>query len=251
MLPFERREKIIELLETEKTVTVEGLAARLYVSCATLRRDLQLMEEEGRIRRTRGGAVLPAQRFQDIPLLARRQERMLEKQAIARAAARFFFPGDTLILDASTSALSLSEHLKTMESLTVITSGLLTAQAFSVPGRQVLCTGGILRENSASLAGEDALSFLHRHHGTWTVFSCRGLTETGIWESAPEEAAVKRCMLEAGERHMLLCDSAKLNKYFLCRSGELKSLHVLVTDKLPEGPLLAALQTANVRIVVA
>jgi DeoR family glycerol-3-phosphate regulon repressor len=251
MLPFERREKIMALLEAEKAITVESLASRLYVSGATLRRDLQLLEEEGCIRRTRGGALLPVQRVQDIPLYARRQERMQEKQAIARAASRFFAPGDTLILDASTSALALSEELKIMDSLTVVTSGLLTAQAFAVPGRQVLCTGGTLRENSASLTGEDAAVFLKSHHGTWTVFSCRGLTAEGVWESAPEEAALKRSMLDAGEKHMLLCDATKLNQYFLCRTGDLTRLHVLVTDKMPEGTLLAALHEANVRIVVA
>jgi DeoR/GlpR family transcriptional regulator of sugar metabolism len=251
MLPFERREKIMSLLEAEKAATVHSLASRLFVSGATLRRDLQMLEDEGRIRRTRGGASLPVQRVQDIPLYARRQERMAEKQGIARAAARFFEPGDTLILDASTTALALSEELKAMDSLTVVTSGLLTAQAFAVPGRQVLCTGGTLRENSASLTGEDAMAFLRNHHGTWTVLSCRGLTAEGFWESSPEEAALKRCMLDAGEKHMLLCDAAKLNRYFLCRTGELNRLHVLVTDKMPEGMLLSTLKEANVRIVVA
>ncbi len=251
MLPFERRERIISLLEAEKAATVESLAARLYVSGATLRRDLQVLEEEGRIRRTRGGAALPVQRMQDIPLYARRQERMPEKQAIVQAAARFFSPGDTLILDASTTVLALSEALKSMDSLTVVTSGLLTAQAFAVPGRQVLCTGGALRENSASLTGEEAVAFLRNHHGTWTVLSCRGLTAEGVWESAPEEAAIKRSMLDAGDKHMLLCDATKLNQYFLCRTGELKRFDVLVIDKMPEGAVLSALHEANVRIIVA
>jgi DeoR/GlpR family transcriptional regulator of sugar metabolism len=56
-------------------------------------------------------------------------------------------------------------------------------------------------------------------------------------------------MLDAGEKHMLLCDAAKLNQYFLCRTGELTRLHILVTDRIPEGALLTALQEANVRIV--
>ncbi len=251
MLTFERREKIVSMLEAEKSATVKSLASRLYVSGATLRRDLQALEEEGRIRRTRGGAALPVQHLKDIPLYARRQERMPEKQAIAQAAAHFFSPGDTLIFDASTTVLALAEPLKEMNSLTVITSGLLTAQAFAVPGRQVLCTGGILRENSASLTGEDAASFLRGHHGTWTVLSCRGITPDGFWESAPEEAAVKRCMLAAGDKRMLLCDAAKLDRYYLCRTGELNRLHVLVTDKMPKGTLLLALNAANVQIVVA
>ena len=251
METFMRREKIMALLEAEKSATVESLASRLYVSGATLRRDLQALEGEGRIRRTRGGATLPAGLMQEIPLYARRQENMAEKQLIAKAAARFFKPGDSLVLDASTTVLALHEPLKQLNALTVLTSGLLTAQAFSGPGRQVMSTGGILRENAASLTGEDATAFLRGHHGTWTVLSCRGLTPDGFWESTPEEAALKRCMLESGDRHMLLCDSTKMDRYFLCRTGELKSIHVLVTNRLPQGPLLAALAEARVKVVVA
>ena len=251
MIPYERRERIVSLLEERKTITVESLAKELFVSGATLRRDLQILEEEGRIRRTHGGAALPLHSMQDIPLLARRMERMPEKQLIARAAARFISPGDTLILDASSTVLALGEALRDMGSLTIISSGLLTVQAFAVPGRRVMCTGGMLRENSASLAGVDAAAFLQDHHGTWSIVSCRGLTTDGLWESVPEEAAIKRCMLDSGDRHMLLCDASKLNQFYLCKTGDLRRIDILITDNYPEGDILFALQNAHVEIVVA
>ena len=251
MIPLERREKIISLLEERKLATVEALAKELYVSGATMRRDLQILEEEGRIRRTHGGASLPLQSMQDLPLLYRRMERRTEKEAIARAAARFISPGDTLILDASTTVLALSEALHDMGSLTIISSGLMTVQAFAAPGRRVLCTGGMLRENSASLAGVDAAAFLRDHHGTWSIVCCRGLTADGLWESVPEEAAIKRCMLDSGEKHMLLCDASKLNQYYLCKTCDLRRINVLVTNEMPQGLLLTALQEAHVEIIVA
>ncbi|MBN1776929.1 MAG: DeoR/GlpR transcriptional regulator [Clostridiales bacterium] len=250
MIPFVRREYIISLLEDKKMLTVETLAKELFVSGATMRRDLQFLEKEGRIRRIHGGAALPLQSMQDMPLLSRRMERKAEKQAIAKAAARFISPGDTLILDASTTVLALGEALRDMGSLTIISSGLLTVQAFAVPGRRVMCTGGMLRENSASLAGVDAAAFLRDHHGSWSVVSCRGLTHDGLWESVPEEAAIKRCMLDAGDRHMLLCDSSKFNQYYLCKTDELRRIDVLVTDRQPQGTLLNALRQANVEIVL-
>ena len=208
------------------------------------------MQEEGRIRRTHGGAALPLQSMQDLPLLFRQMERMSEKQSIARAAARYISPGDTLILDASTTVLSLSEALRDTGSLTIISSGLLTVQAFAVSGRRVLCTGGMLRENSASLAGVDAAAFLRDHHGTWSIVSCRGLTPEGLWESVPEEADIKRCMLDASEKHMLLCDASKMNLYYLCKTADLRRIDVMITDTQPQGALLSALRDANVEIVV-
>lgn len=250
MIPFERREHIVSLLEVRKMATVEALAKELFVSGATLRRDLQVLEEEGRIRRTHGGAALPLQSMQDMPLLSRRMERKIEKEAIARAAARFIAPGDTLILDASTTVLALSDALRDLGSLTIISSGLLTVQAFAVPGRHVMCTGGMLRENSASLAGVDAADFLRDHHGTWSVVSCRGLTPEGFWESVPEESAIKRYMLDAGDKHMLLCDASKFNQYYLCKTGDLKRIDVLVTDRLPQGALMDALREAQVEIIL-
>jgi len=251
MIPFERRERIVALLEDRKMVTVEALAKELFVSGATLRRDLQLLEEEGRIRRIHGGAALPLQSMQDMPLLSRRMERKAEKQAIAKSASRFISPGDTLILDASSTALALGEALRDMGSLTIISSGLLTVQAFAAPGRRVMCTGGMLRENSASLAGVDAAAFLRDHHGTWSVVSCRGLTPDGLWESVPEEAAIKRCMLDAGDRHMLLCDCSKFNQYYLCKTDQLQRIDILVTDRQPQGAMLDALREAQVEIIIA
>ncbi len=251
MIPLERREHIINLLEERKMVTVEALAKELFVSGATLRRDLQALEEEGRIRRTHGGAALPLQSMQDMPLLSRRMERKVEKQAIAKAAARFISPGDTLILDASTTVLAISEALQDMGSLTIISSGLLTVQAFATAGRHVMCTGGMLRENSASLAGVDAAAFLRDHHGTWSVVSCRGLTADGLWESVPEEAAIKRAMLDAGDKHMLLCDASKFYEYYLCKTCDLRRIDILVTDVMPQGELLNALAEAHVQVVVA
>ena len=186
-----------------------------------------------------------------MPLLSRRMERKTEKQAIARAAARFISPGDTLILDASTTVLALNEALRDMGSLTIISSGLMTVQAFAAPGRRVLCTGGVLRENSASLASEDAAAFLRDHHGTWSIVCCRGLTVEGLWESVPEEAAIKRCMLDVGEKHMLLCDASKMNQYYLCKTSDLCRIDVLVTNTAPQGALLRALEEAHVEIIIA
>ena len=251
MIPLERREKIVSLLEERKMATVEALAGELFVSGATLRRDLQILEEEGRIRRTHGGAALPLQSMQEMPMLSRRMERRSEKQSIAHAASRLISPNDTLILDSSTTALALGTAMRDMGSLTVISSGLLTVQAFAVPGRSVLCTGGMLRENSASFAGVDAEAFLRDHHGTWSIISCRGLTVEGLWESVPEEAAIKRCMLDSGDKHMLLCDASKFNQYFLCKTCDLRRIDILVTNAHPQGGLLDALNAADVKIVIA
>ena len=251
MIPFERRELIVAKLEERKTVTVEVLAKELFVSGATMRRDLQVLEEEGRIRRIHGGAALPLQSMQDMPLLSRRMERKSEKVSIAKAAARFISPGETLILDASSTVLALGEALRDIGSLTIISSGLLTVQAFTVPGRHVMCTGGMLRENSASLAGVDAAAFLRAHHGTWSIVSCRGLTHDGLWEIVPEEAAIKRCMLDAGDKHMLLCDASKFNQYYLCKTDELRRIDVLITDRMPDDTLRDALIKAQVEIILA
>ena len=159
MIPLERREKIVSLLEERKMATVEALAGELFVSGATLRRDLQILEEEGRIRRTHGGAALPLQSMQEMPMLSRRMERRSEKQSIAHAASRLISPNDTLILDSSTTALALGTAMRDMGSLTVISSGLLTVQAFAVPGRSVLCTGGIAAREFRLIRGRGRRGF--------------------------------------------------------------------------------------------
>ena len=121
----EREKSILESLLKRKSVTVKELAKELYASESSIRRDLNNLEGQGFLRRIHGGAVLEEQSnsYMKIPFAIRELENYDAKLIIAKKAAELVKDGDTVMLDASSSAYALIPFLTKKSSITVITSG--------------------------------------------------------------------------------------------------------------------------------
>lgn len=232
MLPLERQNKILEIITAKQAVTVEDLCHRLYSSGATIRRDLQALENSGLIRRTHGGAVYVDGNAKDFPLTLRESENLVPKNQIASRAVSYIRDGQTLFLDASSTVCRLAEKLTGFQHLRVITNGLKTANILSeIEGVDVYCTGGKLRENAKSFVGKHALEFVSHFNADLAFFSCRGVNaEVGITESTEEEADLKIAYIQNAKRVVLMCDSSKVQKQFFCKVAPIDSLWKIITD---------------------
>ena len=170
MLPLERQNQILEILEKRKAVSVEELCRLVYSSGATIRRDLALLEASGQIHRTHGGAVFLDASAKDFPLMLRENENLLAKEAIARKALPLISDGQTLFLDSSSTTLKLAELLTGFTQLRVITNGLKTASLLAdVEGVELHCTGGRLRENAKSFIGQSVNRFVNHFGVNFTL----------------------------------------------------------------------------------
>lgn len=238
MLPFERQNRILEILSERQAVSVEELCHTLYSSGATIRRDLHILESNGLIHRTHGGAVFVDGNAKDFPLTLRESENMIPKEIIAQKAVQYIRDGQTLFLDASSTVSRLAEKLSGFQHLRVITNGLKTASILAdMEGIDVYCTGGRLRDSAKSLVGTHAIDFVSRFSADLAFFSCRGVTpEMGVTESDEDEAALKVMYMKNATRVILLCDDSKLGKRQFCKITELSSLWKLITNvQLPAG----------------
>ena len=132
------------MLGVDGALDVGRIAAKFSVSEATVRRDLQLLEDEGLLRRTHGGAVLPFESTAAYPHHdSKLQRQQLEKAAIARCAARKVSDGDVVVLDSGTTTMWLARELRSKRDLTIVTSDLKIAlEVADVAGFEVLCVGG-------------------------------------------------------------------------------------------------------------
>ncbi|HAU38971.1 MAG TPA: DeoR/GlpR transcriptional regulator, partial [Phycisphaerales bacterium] len=149
-----RREEIQRILQSRQQVSISQLARRFGVSEMTIRRDLDQLESQGRVRRTHGGA-LPAERMVfEFDFVARRQANRPAKQAIAAEAVKHVRPGHRLILDTGTTTLELARLLKPIEDLTVITPSLAVASELQYCDNvQTVLLGGVVRRGSPDLTG--------------------------------------------------------------------------------------------------
>ncbi len=216
MALFSREGIYVELLSVKER-SVSELAEKLFISEPTVRRDILALKEKDMVRCRRGVVSLKTG-FADrrIPLSVREFECIEEKRAIALKAARGIKDGDTVMLDASTTAGCLVPYIAKLKNVLVITNGARTALELNSFGIKTLCTGGEMTPESSSYIGPDAEKMLSGYNADVAFFSCRGLSEDGTaTDTSIMENAVRRIMIKNAKRSYLLCDSSKIGKRYL------------------------------------
>lgn len=211
---------------------VADLAERLDVTEETIRRDLRRLDSDGRLVRTHGGAVpVDGEAARDLPLHHRRGQAVLEKRAIAAAAAATVEAGQTIALDASSTALELARALPDVELTVVTPSPLICMELAGRPRLRVVCIGGVLDDDAVAFTGPLAEATLGRLHVDRCYFSCRGIDlRRGMTEATDRHAALKAAMLEAADRATLMADASKFATASTVYFGTLADVHAVIVD---------------------
>lgn len=234
MFAPQRREKIMQLLHSEKQIIVKDLASILKVSEGTLRTDLRILEEEGLLTRTHGGAILqkPKLGLQENRLSSRSELNHEEKKAIALKAAEFVKQGQCIILDAGSTSVELAKLLTDTDYLTVVTNGLNAAMVLNHnPRINVILIGGILRPGSRTIEGILGKNILNEIHADLFFVSAEGFTlEAGMTDFSISEAELKKTMASNATKIIALLDYTKLGRRSIATSVEASSIHTLITD---------------------
>lgn len=231
MFEIERLDRIIALLREKQTATVKALAAQLYASEATVRRDLNELEKRGLVKRVHGGVVLLDGANRELPLYVREQQNVEAKRIIAGKAAHYLRDGQVIFLDASSTVMFLIKYLEAFKSLTIITNGLKTAQELSTLNHKVYCTGGLMLHNSSAYVGDYTAEFVRHFNADIFFFSSRGVSEDGrITDESSEETHVRRVMLAQSRHHIFMCDQSKVGKTYCYNLCHINQTDAFITD---------------------
>ena len=223
----ERDKIILELLLRNKKVTVKDLAAVLYVSEPSVRRDLAGLERQNLIKRIHGGAMIEesAVAKNKIPFKVRELEESSAKVVMAQEAAKLVEDGNIVFLDASTSTYNLIPFLEDKKNITVITNGVRALERLAEHGINTISTGGALDRDCMSLVGEEAYKTIETINADVCFFSCRGIDEDGnITDIFSAENYIRERMIRHSKRAYLICAKEKFGKkYFhnLCHKSEI------------------------------
>lgn len=225
MFNIERQEEIISILNEQKSISVKQLARMLYVSPPTIRRDLELLQQQGKVMRTHGGVVLRQSAEGEIPLMLREEQNHLPKQIIAQKAAEHICDGNVIFLDASSTVAHMIPYLEKFNDIVIVTNSPKTSVKLGERNIRNYCTGGLLLPHSVAYVGNEAEKFVSKINADIFFFSSRGYTEDGnITDSSVEESEVKKAMMNNAEKVFYLCDNSKKNKkymYNICRTDEI------------------------------
>jgi DeoR/GlpR family transcriptional regulator of sugar metabolism len=248
MLPAQRRQAILRAVRGG-TAHVSALADEFGVSEMTVRRDLEALARDGKLERVRGGAVnVESERpFSEIAV-----ERLEAKDRIGRAAAALVEDGQTVMLDIGTTTLQVARHLRG-RSLTVITTNLAAyEELLPEPEIELVLPGGVVRRNYRSLVGMFAEDTLHRLRADIAFLGTSGIdADLGVWDTTMVEVPIKRAMIAASQRTVLLADAAKFDMDAMVRVCEASELDAIVTDERVPAKRRKALDQAGVEVIVA
>jgi DeoR family transcriptional regulator of aga operon len=253
LIPAQRRERIQEQLSILKIVSSAELCEMLDVSEATIRRDLEWLENEGVLTRTHGGAILN-ERIQLEPEYQQRANRHPEeKRLIGAAAADLIEDGDIVFINSGTTTTQLIHHIRSDADITVITNNLSAALEIGDPGFELVLLGGIFQPKSNSVAGNFALRNLGQVYANKSFIGVDGITiKHGYTVPSSAEAEVIRFMLERTRGPVsVLADHSKWGIVSNFEVARIEDVHRVITDQGLEPLARGSLTNRAVEVVVA
>ncbi|WP_127819396.1 DeoR/GlpR family DNA-binding transcription regulator [Microbacterium sp. CPCC 204701] len=259
MYATERHEQIERLLIAEGRVSVVALAERFDVTTETIRRDLDHLATIGALRRVHGGAVPSDRASTREPSIADRlQHHGAAKAAIGRRALEALGDGfsGSVFLDAGTTTGAVAAALAPAlahSRIEVVTHSLTLGHVLAgVPGASLTLVGGRIRGLTAAAVGADTVRTIEGLRPDVAFVGTNGVSAAfGLSTPDPDEAAVKRAIVRAARRVVVVADAEKLDTELLVGFAALPDLDVLVTDAAPGAELTTALGEAGVEVWIA
>ncbi len=253
MLIQERHQAILNLLEDQGSVTVTDLVNRYKCSEMTIRRDLDILEQQGYLRRVHGGAMTDRGRSYEPSFITRAAVNQELKERIGKAASDLVNPGDSLILDVGTTTLEIARHLVNKTELTIITPCFQIASVLAGNSNiRLILSGGILRPKELSMYGPVAERVFEDYYVDKLFLGAAGVDfAAGLTEFNLEDTLVKHAMLHSAKRVILTVDSTKFNRVAFTAIAPLKVVNTVVTDSNLEPAILSRLRKENITVILA
>nr|WP_231398406.1 DeoR/GlpR family DNA-binding transcription regulator [Conexibacter woesei] len=248
MVPAQRRQRILQAVRAG-TAHVSDLARVFEVSEMTVRRDLHALERDGKLERVHGGAVgsVPERPFGEIAL-----EGQELKQGIGRAAAALVQDGQTVMLDIGTTTLEVARHLRGRR-VTLITTNLAALDELRDDEHvEIVLPGGLVRRNYRSTVGVLAEEALRQLNADVAFLGTSAVDQDlSVWDTTMIEVPVKRAIIRAASRVVLVADSEKFAMSGVVRICGPEDLDHIVSDAgLPAGDR-AAIEDAGIEVTIA
>lgn len=245
MLKIERHNYILNKLKNDGSVLISDLSAALNCHEETIRRDLKELEASVDLKRIYGGAYLDDPKDSSVPAELRGCFFKDEKKAMGQAAMSYINPGDTIMLDSSTTCLQLAECIINSDvPLTLITNSLQICSlcaSSSNTAITLVCLGGQLRQKTMSFVGCKTVDMLSANYAAAAFFSNPAIDiQFGLSDTNLNESQVRKCMLQHSKKHIFLMDHTKFSKISDNIFGTLRDIDTMITDQ----PLPAQWETA-------
>jgi DeoR family transcriptional regulator of aga operon len=255
LIPAQRRAFMLEHIRKRGAASIQELSEATGISISTVRRDLEHLEERGYLERSHGGALIQKElqsTFEPEAAITAEFDRP-EKEAIGRAAADALRSGESVIFDSSSTVLAAARRcVERKIALTAVTNDLGIGQTLAVSNDiRVVILGGTLRAGSLTAVGEPGQDFLSNLSADIAFIGTHALSGTSLTETSLEAAAMKRAMIAAARRVVLLADASKFRPAAFCRICDISAIHELITDARADPADIGRFRDLGIKVTVA
>ena len=233
---FERKQKILEILNRDGKVRVNELSELFETSEVTIRMDLTDLEAKGLLSRVHGGAVSSYKTYYNMDMQQRLSANQPQKQNIARYIVDMIDENDTIMLNAGTTTLTLFRMLPSDMNLCIVTNSITIAlEAGANPNFHVVLLGGFSNAKHQFTYGDDTITQLEKYHADKLILSVDGISpENGLTTYYTQEVELARRMLNRAATKIIAADSTKLGRTAFAKIADITEADYIITNKQTE-----------------
>lgn len=248
----ERIRGIMRILEEENRVLITELCKTFNTTAVTIRKDLDLLEKQGVLKRTHGGAILHKPLFRELALNEKEKLNAQEKERIAKEAVKMISEGDVIMLDSGSTTTQLAKYMKDLKGITVITNAInIAIELANSSELEIILTGGSLQKNSSTLIGPLAETVLKKISADKLFHGVDGIDyEIGLTTPNITEANTSHVMMQRAGENILLVDSSKFGRRSLGVICQLKEIDKIITTKSMEKSEIKKLNDMGVEVIM-
>lgn len=247
----DRRSQIVEIINSQGTVKNEELMKKFGISIETVRRDLAYLEQHGLLERVYGGAVKKTFLSIEPNYINREKVNPEEKYSIAYEAEKWIVDGESIFFDLGTTVLFLAQQLRNDKKIHAFTNAIRTAVELCEKGCEVTLPGGRLRPKELSVSGELSHENMCKFNVDTAFIGAGGITSDGISDYIPEEASLRRQIIQNARCVIVLADFSKFGVRAMCNVCSLDDIDILITDSKAPKQLVKELKKRNIKVVIA
>lgn len=252
LLAAERRLELIALAKEVGKVDALIAAERFGVAVETIRRDLDLLQRQGIMRRVHGGGILIDRIQSELSVEVRRSQNYQIKKRIAEVASNYIPKSGTIIVDAGTTTELLAPYLRNNSNLTVVTNSLNLSLAIGETNTNVVLLGGRIRPVTLSAVGAHALNMVTSLHASVCFIGTNGIdSQIGFTTPDIDEAEVKRIMIQNSQESIVMADHTKFSQIYTSSFASNVEVDRIITDVGAPLDQIEILRGAEMEVVLA
>ena len=253
MLKKKRQAHIMEVLIKEEAMSVSELAELLDVSSVTIRKDLNELEQAGKLYRSHGKARIINPFTLNRSVSEKEKMAPEQKEAIGREAAKLIDRDDSIIIASGTTVHALARNIKPIHRLTVVTASLQVSVILSQDeSNDIIQLGGMLRHSSLSVVGQYSKSILENCSFSKLFIGVDGIDfNYGFTTTDMREAELNQQMMRAAQKVIVLADSTKFGRRGFAKIGNIEDIDMIITDSGINPNVVKQIKEHGIEVIVA